>query len=235
MRTGSQAVADDHAKATAAGRDAGAGTLPSRSGRDDAAAWAGRDGDDEAKATGAAGGEGDATSRTAADTKGAAAGTSAAAAGSVSGAASKPAEAGPRTPGDAEPPSATPAGEPASVGRPSATQREAHRPAEGAGGRAPEAGSGTGTAGLGPAPARDGDERGATEQGGAGRSGPTRAADGNAVVIVPGIARYHRTGCILIRFLGSDDLETSTAQEAEAKGCAPCRACEPDKPLSSGD
>jgi hypothetical protein len=54
-------------------------------------------------------------------------------------------------------------------------------------------------------------------------------------VIVPGIARYHRTGCILIRFLGSDDLETTTAQEAAAKGCAPCRACEPDKPLSSGD
>jgi hypothetical protein len=54
-------------------------------------------------------------------------------------------------------------------------------------------------------------------------------------VIVPGIARYHRAGCILIRFLGSGDLETATAQEAEAKGCAPCRACEPDKPLSSGD
>jgi hypothetical protein len=39
----------------------------------------------------------------------------------------------------------------------------------------------------------------------------------------------------LIRFLGGDDLETVTAQEAEAKGCSPCRACEPDKPLSSGD
>jgi hypothetical protein len=53
-------------------------------------------------------------------------------------------------------------------------------------------------------------------------------------VIVPGIARYHRTGCILIRFLGSDDLETSTVPEAKAQGCAPCRACEPDKLLSSG-
>src|SRR5215469_1758593 len=82
-----------------------------------------------------------------------------------------------------------------------ATQREAPSPAEGAGGRTPAAGSGTGTAaagsgtgtaaagsgastaGTGPAPARDGDERGATEQGGAGRKGPTRAADANAVVI----------------------------------------------------
>ena len=88
---------------------------------------------------------------------------------------------------------------------------------------------------TGPAPARDGDKRSATEQSGAERSGPAPAPDGNAVVIVPGIARYHRAGCILIRFLGSDDLQTSTAQEAEAKGCAPCRACEPDKPLSSGD
>jgi len=57
--------------------------------------------------------------------------------------------------------------------------------------------------------------------------------DPNAVVIVPGVARYHRSGCILIRFLGGDDLEVSTAKEAEAKGCVPCRACEPEKPLST--
>jgi hypothetical protein len=102
-----------------------------------------------------------------------------------------------------------------------------------AGQRAPEAGSGTGAGQTGAAPARDGDKRSATDQSGAERSGPTPPPDSNAVVIVPGIARYHRAGCILIRFLGSDDLQTSTAQEAEAKGCAPCRACEPDKPLSS--
>ena len=53
-------------------------------------------------------------------------------------------------------------------------------------------------------------------------------------MIVPGVPRYHRRDCILIRFLGGDDLETSTAQEAEAKGCVPCRACEPEKPLSTG-
>jgi hypothetical protein len=259
-RTGGEAAADDHAKATSVGRDdmatpADRDDAAVRAGRADEDARAGRDGaaDDEAKATGAAGGDGDAASRTAADAKaGAAAGTPAATAGSVSG--SKPAQAWPRTPGDAKPPSATPADKPAPVEKPStalfqptistaagatpgssadpatgktagpAAQQEVPSPAEEAGGRSPSAGSGTGTAG--PAPARDGDERGATEQG---------RADGNAVVIVPGIARYHRTGCILIRFLGSDDLETSTAQEAEAKGCAPCRACEPDKPLSSGD
>ena len=245
---------DDGPVASRADRDDAA----TRVGRDGAA-------DDEAKATGAGEGDGGATSRAAADTNaGAAAGTAAATAGAASGAASKP-EAGPRTPGDANAPSATPAEKPAPAGRPSATlfqppistaagatpgssadpatgkaagpaaQREAPGPAEGAVGRAPEAGSGAGKPGPGPASARDGDERGATEQGGAGRNGPARAADGNAVVIVPGIARYHRAGCILIRFLGSDDLQTSTAQEAEAKGCAPCRACEPDKPLSSGD
>jgi hypothetical protein len=53
------------------------------------------------------------------------------------------------------------------------------------------------------------------------------------VTIVPGVARYHRSGCILIRFLGDDDLETSSRREAKAAGCIACRACEPDKPLSA--
>ena len=67
---------------------------------------------------------------------------------------------------------------------------------------------------------------------GSDRSGPADYLD-DEVVIVPGVARYHRGGCILIRFLGGDDLETSTAREAEANGCVPCRACEPEKPLSA--
>ena len=179
-----------------------------------------------------------------------------ASAASAPGPASTSAEAGQRAPGEGKPPSATPAGRPsatlfqptisATPGSPSdpvtgktagpGTQREAPSAAEGAGGqRAPEAGSGTGAGKTGPAPARDDDQRSATEQSGAERSGPAPAPDGNAFVIVPGVARYHRAGCILIRFLGGGDLKTSTAQEAEAKGCAPCRACEPDKPLSSGD
>jgi hypothetical protein len=46
---------------------------------------------------------------------------------------------------------------------------------------------------------------------------------------VPGIARYHLADCILIRFLGDEDLETMTRQEAEKSGCVPCRACRPEK------
>jgi hypothetical protein len=66
------------------------------------------------------------------------------------------------------------------------------------------------------------------------RNGGSQAPADSVVVIVPGINRYHRSGCILIRFLGSDDLETSTKREAEENGCVPCRACEPQKPLSDG-
>ena len=50
---------------------------------------------------------------------------------------------------------------------------------------------------------------------------------------MPGVARYNRSGCILIRFLGGDDLEVTTRWTAEADGCVPCRACEPDKPMSA--
>jgi hypothetical protein len=252
IRPDDKADADDDATEGKTARWAGA--LPSRAGRDEAAIRAGGEAgaDDHAKATPAG------------RDANAAAGTPVASSGSVPGSASTPAGAGQRAPGGAKPPSATPAGKATPVGRPSAplfqptisampgsppdpvtgktagpgSQREAPSAAEGAGGqRAPEAGSGTGAGQTGPAPAgaRDDDQRSATKQSGADRSGPAPAPDGNAVVVVPGIARYHRTGCILIRFLGGDDLQTSTAQEAEAKGCAPCRACEPDKPLSSGD
>ena len=48
------------------------------------------------------------------------------------------------------------------------------------------------------------------------------------VVIVPAEARYHRSGCTLIRLLSSDDLETLTRQEAQTEGYVPCRACAPD-------
>jgi hypothetical protein len=49
------------------------------------------------------------------------------------------------------------------------------------------------------------------------------------VLVVPGIARYHKSGCILIRFLGEEDLETMSQAAAEKSGCAACRACRPDK------
>jgi len=47
--------------------------------------------------------------------------------------------------------------------------------------------------------------------------------------VVPGIARYHREDCILIRFLSEEDLEIMTRDAATAGGCVPCRACQPDK------
>jgi hypothetical protein len=38
--------------------------------------------------------------------------------------------------------------------------------------------------------------------------------------------------CILIRFLGEEDLETMSVQAAEEAGCVPCRACRPEKTLA---
>jgi hypothetical protein len=64
------------------------------------------------------------------------------------------------------------------------------------------------------------------------RVDPDQPLDGEAV-IVPGEARYHRSGCELIRLFGSDDLETTTRQKAESDGYVPCRACKPDKTLSA--
>jgi hypothetical protein len=49
------------------------------------------------------------------------------------------------------------------------------------------------------------------------------------VTVVPGIARYHRSKCILIRFLGDGDLESMTRAAAEDADFAPCRACQPDQ------
>lgn len=59
-------------------------------------------------------------------------------------------------------------------------------------------------------------------------------APGDQVIIVQGIARYHRRGCTLIRFLSDDDLESLSRQEAMAEGCVPCKACQPDKPATDG-
>jgi hypothetical protein len=56
---------------------------------------------------------------------------------------------------------------------------------------------------------------------------------GRRVTVVPGIARYHSADCILIRFLGEDDLETMTLGKAEESGCVPCRACRPEKELAT--
>jgi hypothetical protein len=48
------------------------------------------------------------------------------------------------------------------------------------------------------------------------------------VSVVPGVPRYHRPDCILIRFMGAEDLESKTIQDAADSGCTPCRACQPE-------
>ena len=82
--------------------------------------------------------------------------------------------------------------------------------------------------------ARGGISAGGSEDTDAGEDAD-QAADaaaplGDEVTMVPGVARYHRRGCILIRFLSDGDLETMTRREAEAAGSVPCKACQPDKP-----
>jgi hypothetical protein len=60
-------------------------------------------------------------------------------------------------------------------------------------------------------------------------SQPAAAASTDTqVTVVPGIARYHVPGCILIRFLGAEDLQEMTREAAESSGCVPCKACRPD-------
>jgi hypothetical protein len=54
------------------------------------------------------------------------------------------------------------------------------------------------------------------------------AVDGE-VAVVPGVARYHRRGCILIRFMGDTDLETMSREVAEQAGLMACRACQPNQ------
>jgi hypothetical protein len=49
------------------------------------------------------------------------------------------------------------------------------------------------------------------------------------VTVVPGVPRYHRAHCILIRFMGGKDLDKTTLGAARAGGCTPCRACLPDQ------
>ncbi len=66
----------------------------------------------------------------------------------------------------------------------------------------------------------------------AGEAGAPAIGLDDQVSVVPGIARYHKADCILIRFLSDDDLELMSRREAEAGGCAPCRACRPDRPAS---
>jgi hypothetical protein len=53
------------------------------------------------------------------------------------------------------------------------------------------------------------------------------------VTVVPGVPRYHNARCMLIRFMGEDDLDKMTRAAAREIGCTPCRACLPDQPEMS--
>lgn len=66
----------------------------------------------------------------------------------------------------------------------------------------------------------------------AARDGQAVQGPGTEVTVVPGITRYHRSQCILIRFLGPEDLQTMTLQAAEAASYMPCRACRPEQVLA---
>jgi hypothetical protein len=50
------------------------------------------------------------------------------------------------------------------------------------------------------------------------------------VTVVPGVPRYHSANCILIRFMGDEDLEKMTLDEATKADCTPCKACTPEHP-----
>jgi hypothetical protein len=64
----------------------------------------------------------------------------------------------------------------------------------------------------------------------AGAESAAAAADPlREVTVVPGVPRYHNTRCILIRFMGENDLEKMTLAAAQNAGCTPCRACLPDQ------
>ena len=53
------------------------------------------------------------------------------------------------------------------------------------------------------------------------------------VTVVPGVSRYHNARCMLIRFMGENDLDKMTLSAARKIGCTPCRACLPDEPERS--
>ena len=64
-------------------------------------------------------------------------------------------------------------------------------------------------------------------------SEPPGAAEGDAapeaalVAVVPGVPRYHRTDCVLIRFMPEGDVRKLSVEAAKDTGCTPCAACQP--------
>jgi hypothetical protein len=65
-------------------------------------------------------------------------------------------------------------------------------------------------------------------QDGTGAGTANSAESDQDVTVVPGVPRYHRSECILIRFMGDNDLQRMPVERAREAGCTPCRACQPD-------
>lgn len=125
------------------------------------------------------------------------------------------------------PPSAVtkPSSSPASASTAAAAKTDpAREPADGKA-------EGARPAGDTPAPGGQDGQKTAAEQPlsdeSAGR--PQQADDDVQVSVVPGITRYHRSDCQLIRFLSADDLDVMTRRAATEGGCVPCKACKPDQ------
>jgi hypothetical protein len=72
-------------------------------------------------------------------------------------------------------------------------------------------------------------------------AGPETAASAEqetaagTVIVVPGVPRYHRPDCRLIRFLSEKDTQSVTREQAVASGCSPCPDCQPEmSPAGAG-
>ena len=62
---------------------------------------------------------------------------------------------------------------------------------------------------------------------GADATDPTVANGAALVTVVPGVPRYHRPDCVLIRFMPEGDVQKLPVAEAKDAGCTPCAACQP--------
>jgi hypothetical protein len=64
-------------------------------------------------------------------------------------------------------------------------------------------------------------------------AGPETGA--STVIVVPGVPRYRRPDCRLIRFLSEKDTQSVTREQAVASGCSPCPDCQPEmSPAGAG-
>jgi hypothetical protein len=49
------------------------------------------------------------------------------------------------------------------------------------------------------------------------------------VVVIPGVPRYHKSDCVLIRFMPEGDSQQLLIAQAREAGCTPCTACQPEE------